>query len=106
MSDKMHEFMEFQINRAHGYYDEANKGIPKLERKSQFAIYSSSKIYHGILRKIEARGHNPFEGRVFVPQIKKIGILIQQIIKTRFVPSFFKTSQFSIKKYKFAKTAV
>jgi len=106
MSEKMHQFMEFQVNRAHAYYDEANKGILMLERKSQFAIYSSSKIYHGILRKIEARGLNPFEGRVFVPQIKKIGILIQQIIKTRLVPSFIKTSQFSNKKYKFAKNTV
>jgi phytoene synthase len=102
MSHKMHEFMRFQVNRAHQYYEEANKGIPMLNRKSQFAIFASSKIYSGILRKIEARDLNPFQGRVFVPQMKKIIILVQQIIRTRLVPGFLQSS----KKYKFAKNAV
>jgi phytoene synthase len=105
MSEKMHKFMEFQVNRAHAYYEEANKGIPMLDRKSQFAIYSSSKIYRGILRKIEARDLNPFEGRVFVSQLKKVRILIAEIIRTRFLPKFLLPSQMETKKYKLAKNA-
>jgi len=105
MSDKMRTFMEFQLNRAHAYYEEANKGIPMLDRKSQFAIYSSSKIYRGILRKIEMRDLNPFRGRVFVSQLKKVGILITEIIRTRFVPKYFQSHQINETKYDMLKNA-
>lgn len=86
MTGSLRELMQFQVQRAHHYYEEANKGIPMLYRKSQFAIYSASKIYRGILRKIEARDYNPFLGRVFVSQMKKIGILSREILRTRFNP--------------------
>ena len=83
MTANFRGLMQFQVERAHQYYKEADKGIPMLERKAQFAIYSASKIYQGILRKIEARDYNSFLGRVFVPQMKKIGILLQEIFLTR-----------------------
>lgn len=83
MTPDFKRLMQFQVERAHQYYLEADKGIPMLERKAQFAIYSASKIYQGILRKIEARDYNSFMGRVFVSQMKKIGILLQEIIATR-----------------------
>ncbi len=86
MTENLRELMQFQVKRAHHYYEEANQGIPMLYRKSQFAIYSASKIYRGILRKIEARDYNPFLGRVFVSQMKKIGILSREILRTRFNP--------------------
>jgi len=83
MTPNFRQLMQFQVERAHQYYEQADKGIPMLERKAQFAIYSASKIYQGILRKIEARDYNSFMGRVFVPQMKKFGILVQEIIATR-----------------------
>lgn len=86
MNLKMHKLMRFQIKRAHHYYELADKGIPMLERKAQFAIYASSKIYRGILRKIQAQEMNPFIGRVFVSQLKKVGILIRELIRTRLMP--------------------
>jgi phytoene synthase len=75
--------IKFQVQRAHQYYIEAERGIPFLERESQFAIYSASKIYRDILHKIEAHDYNPFLGRVFVPQVKKFGILIYEYLRTR-----------------------
>lgn len=83
MTPKLRRFMKFQIKRAQDYYDYANQGIPLLDQKSQFAIYSASKIYNGILHKIENQNFNPFLGRVFIPQIKKISILFKEILKTR-----------------------
>ena len=80
------KFMKFQIDRAHKYYDEADKGIKLLDKDAQFSIMSASKIYRGILRKIEAQEMNPFLGRVFVSQLKKIGILIHQLLRTRLFP--------------------
>jgi 15-cis-phytoene synthase len=75
--------MQFQVERAHRYYDEATPGIRLLPRQSQFAIYAASRIYRGILDKIAARDFNPFLGRVFVPQSKKIHILLAEIVRTR-----------------------
>lgn len=86
MHINMHRLMRFQIKRAHRFYDQAERGIAMLNRKSQFAIYASSKIYRGILRKIEAREMNPFIGRVFVSQTKKAGILLQELARTRLLP--------------------
>ncbi|MCA9731205.1 MAG: phytoene/squalene synthase family protein [Deferribacteres bacterium] len=94
MCDKMHKFMQFQVKRAHHFYEEGNKGIHLLDRKSQFAIYAASKIYRGILRRIEARDLNPYKGRVFVPQLRKIGILFSEIIRTRFLPKNFNSQNF------------
>lgn len=86
MSESLRELLRFQVMRAHEYYHLAEPGIPMLRRKSQFAIYSASKIYRGILRKIEARNYNPFLGRVFVPQSRKVGILMQEVLRTRVLP--------------------
>lgn len=83
MTPEMHALMKFQVERAQQYYDEANPGIRLLAPESRFAIYSASKIYNGILHKIEKRDYNPFLGRVFVPQMKKIGILAQEVLRSR-----------------------
>jgi phytoene synthase len=89
MNDNMYRFIRFQVKRAHNYYHEAQEGIKMLSQNSQFAIYSASKIYQGILVKIEARHFNPFLGRVFVKQSKKFAILMHEIFKTRILrPAF------------------
>ena len=82
-SVQLRRMVKFQVQRAHRYYEEADKGIVMLHRKSQFAILSASKIYRGILLKIEARDYNPFLGRVFVSQMKKVAILIREVLRTR-----------------------
>lgn len=83
MSDDLQELMQFQVRRAHGYYEEAEPGIGLLDKNAQFAIYAASKIYRGILFKIEARGYNPFLERVYVPKKEKLQILVGEIIRTR-----------------------
>jgi phytoene synthase len=83
MTEGMRNLMKFQVDRAHAYYDEADAGIKMLDRDAQFAIYSASKIYRGILRKIEMRDYNPFLGRVFVPNGKKISIVAGEVLRTR-----------------------
>jgi len=83
MTEGMHNLMKFQVDRAHQYYDEADAGIKMLDRDAQFAIYSASKIYRGILKKIELRDYNPFLGRVFVPTPKKITIVTGEVLRTK-----------------------
>jgi phytoene synthase len=86
MSENFRKLMKFQIDRTHQYYDEAESGIKMLDRDAQFAIYSASKIYRGILRKIEMQDFNPFLGRVYVPQSKKFQILVKEALRTRMLP--------------------
>jgi phytoene synthase len=82
-STELRACMKFQVERAHYYYDEGDKGIHLLPRESQYAISSASKIYRGILKKIEAQNYNPFLGRVFVPQQKKMRILVGEVVRTK-----------------------
>lgn len=89
MNDAMYKFIRFQVKRANKYYHQAQDGIRMLSRDSQFAIYAASKIYQGILIKIEARHFNPFLGRVFINQGRKFLILFNEIIKTKILrPAF------------------
>ena len=83
MTPAMRQLMKYQVDRAWSYYDAAQDGIPLLERNTQFAILAASRIYSGILRKIEGRDYNPFLGRVFVPKLNKFGILFQELVRTR-----------------------
>jgi phytoene synthase len=83
MSENFRKLMNYQIERAHQYYQEAETGIKMLDRKAQFAIYSASKIYRGILSKIELQDYNPFLGRVYVPGSKKAGIVVSEAVRTR-----------------------
>jgi phytoene synthase len=87
MTEPLIQLMKFQVDRAHSYYDEAEKGIKMLDKDAQFAIYSASKIYRGILKKIEFRNYNPFLGRVYVPNRKKLRIVLSEVMRTK-VPSF------------------
>ena len=83
MTPQLKALIKFQIERADRYYAEAIPGISLLNTDSQYAIYSAAKIYRGILRKIEARDYNPFLGRVFVPSIEKMGILLHEGLRTK-----------------------
>lgn len=83
MTPQLKSLIKYQVERADRYYAEAIPGISLLKTESQYAIYSAAKIYRGILRKIEAHDYNPFLGRVFVPSIQKVGILLHEGLRTK-----------------------
>jgi phytoene synthase len=89
MTSNFRKFISFQVSRAHQYYRDSHDGINLLTSNTQFAIYSASKIYQGILFKIEARNYNPFLGRVFVSQGKKFAILMGELLRTRVLRPVF-----------------
>jgi phytoene synthase len=86
MTPALRELMAFQANRAHAYYEAAQPGIKLLKADSQFAIYAASRIYRGILKRIEARDYNPFLGRVYVPKHSKLSIVFGEILRTKILP--------------------
>jgi phytoene synthase len=75
--------MDFNVNRASQYYIEAEPGIPMLDKDARFAIYAASRIYSGILNQITANNFNPFLGRAFVPNSKKLKIVLNELVKTK-----------------------
>ena len=85
MTPQLRALMKFQVERADQYYAKAIPGISLLKTESQYAIYSAARIYSGILRKIEDRDYNPFLSRVFVSSTQKVGILLHEQIRTKFL---------------------
>lgn len=85
MNPALRELMKFQHERAYSYYEAAEPGIRLLKPDAQYAIYSASRIYRGILKRLKARDFNPFLGRVFVPKHRKMGILMQEILRTKWL---------------------
>lgn len=65
-------FMEFQAARAHALYEEANLGIPLLNKEGRFAVATASTLYRAILGKLEKEGWNPFPKRVKTSMPEKI----------------------------------
>ena len=93
MTPQLRALMKFQVERADQYYTEAMPGISLLKTESQYAIYSAARIYRGILRKIEDRDYNPFLSRVFVSSTQKVGILLHEQIRTKFLSKLVTSNQ-------------
>jgi len=83
MTPQLRALMEFQLQRASAFYAEAEPGIALLDRQSRFAIYTASRLYQEILKKIVQAGYNPFAGRAFVPTSQKLAILLQEYARRR-----------------------
>ncbi|MBN2356682.1 phytoene/squalene synthase family protein [candidate division KSB1 bacterium] len=83
LTPELKRLIEFQAQRAHDYFARAATGIPMLTPASQFAIYSAGKIYQSILYRLEQRGYDPFQGRVYVPTWQKVAILLREKIRRR-----------------------
>jgi phytoene synthase len=78
MNSAMKTLISHQVNRAHQLYEDAHPGIAMLIPQSQFAIYCASRIYRGILYKIESNEYNPFTGRLYLTTQEKIGIILRE----------------------------
>ena len=82
MSESLRDLMQFQSERSHAGYESAEPGIDMLDRDARFAIRSASRIYRGILGKIETRGYDPFQGRVYIPGRSKARIVIREALRS------------------------
>ena len=76
-SPAFREFMQFQVERAHRLYDEANRGIALLNPQGRFAVASASTLYRAILDKLEAQNFDPFAGRAATSGVEKVALLRQ-----------------------------
>ncbi len=81
VTDRFVSLMKFEIERARGYYQEANGGIYLLAKKGRPSIRAAADIYSSILTEIERRHYDVFSSRPVVTLPRKLSIML----KNRFV---------------------
>lgn len=86
ISPALRDLVRALVDRAHAGYDAAEPGIDMLAPRSRFAIRAASRIYRGILHRIEARDYDPFLGRVHVSGQRKAGIVIVEALRSGLPP--------------------
>jgi phytoene synthase len=69
-------FMKWQIARARKFYAEAEEGIELLHPRGRLAVRLASRVYGGILDKIEDADYNVFTRRVKTSLLEKVWYLI------------------------------
>jgi phytoene synthase len=75
VSEHFVALMKFEIERARGYYQDAQKGIPLLSRRGRSSIRAAAEIYASILTEIERRDYDVFSSRPVVSLPRKISIM-------------------------------
>lgn len=68
----MSGLMQFQIERARGYYRSGRLGIPALCSSGQLTTIAISRLYGKILDRIEEQDCDPFHGRAHVSTRRKL----------------------------------
>lgn len=74
---RFHRLMEFEIERAKGYYDRAEGLMELVDEESRPALWTLISIYRGILSRIESNGGNVFSQAVALTRREKIEVLLQ-----------------------------
>jgi phytoene synthase len=73
-SENFRRLMQFQIQRARGYYAAAAPGIAALHERGRLAVQLAADIYGGILDEIEANRYDVFTRRAVTPRRRKCWI--------------------------------
>lgn len=83
LDEQYQAFIQYQINRAERFYQEAQPGIAMLHRTGRLAVAAAAEIYRGILPVIQANNYDNHNQRAFVPNWKKILMLPRIWLKVR-----------------------
>jgi phytoene/squalene synthetase len=72
--------MEFQYERAVGYYDKTAQALPKFEKRRLIAMETMRDTYRAILNKMNADSFRVFEKRYRLGRLHKMGILTRRML--------------------------
>lgn len=72
IDERWRALMDFQIQRARQYYQDAERGIRALNLDSRWPVWSALMLYQGILDVIEQNNYDVFNKRAFVPTPNKM----------------------------------
>jgi phytoene synthase len=79
--DRFTRLMQFQADRAHGFFDKAAALLPREDRKSMVAAEIMHSIYRALLRKIERDRFKVFEQDYRLNKLEKAGRITGQLIR-------------------------
>jgi phytoene synthase len=82
--ERFHQLMQFEVQRAREYYEKALPLIPLIDPVARPTFVIMYRIYRGLLDKIEQAGYNVFAERAKLSTAKKVGIVAQEWLGSRF----------------------
>lgn len=85
VTQPVRDLLQFECQRARGYFDRAAADMPRVDTRSLVAAEIMGGIYFGILRRIERAGYDVFSRRIRVPRPQRALIALR--IWARTVPS-------------------
>ena len=71
INENWRQLMQFEIERARGFYAQAERGISDLSRDSRWPVWTALMLYQGILDVIERNQYDVFNRRAYVPKLEK-----------------------------------
>ncbi|MGV7206486.1 presqualene diphosphate synthase HpnD [Oxalobacteraceae bacterium A2-2] len=71
-TENFDRLMQFQVARAHQFYDEAFGLLPKEDRRAQRPGLIMSAIYRTLLEEVEADGYHVLKQRISLTPIRKL----------------------------------
>ncbi len=75
--ERFKALMRFEVARAQRLYDESWPGIVLLPPESRFAVAAASRVYRGILSKIEANDYDAHSRRAYLRMREKVAHIPQ-----------------------------
>ena len=72
--------MQYISERADHYYAEAEKHLPKEDKKALRSSEAMRKIYHGILKKMQADNFRVFDRRYTLSKPRKVWLLLTSLL--------------------------
>ena len=71
INENWRQLMRFEIERARGFYTQAERGIRNLSGDSRWPVWTALMLYQGILDVIERNQYDVFSQRAYVPKVEK-----------------------------------
>ena len=71
MSDRVRSLLAYECARAGDYYHNAERELPRADRRRMVAARIMAGIYHAILDRIEMSGYDVFHRTIRVPRPRR-----------------------------------
>jgi phytoene synthase len=83
IDDRWRALMQFEIQRARKFYQQAEKGISQLSPDARWPVWCAQVLYSKILNIIEQNGYDVFNRRAYVPPLQKLFCLPASLVQSR-----------------------
>jgi len=84
-NENFQQMMEYQVERAKGYFDSATAYLNLEDKKTMFAARAMQHIYYRLLNKIVDADYDVYNNKIKISTFKKVGISVGVWAKYRLV---------------------